>query len=411
MPARLVVSMPSVARGPHALAFASEVRRRGADLVVVDARALAESEVEPRALKRACPYLVRGSSLAEVKAAWWECADSVIVDADTRTGGTARAIVCSTFDAPTSTADAIARWRGFGLPKKSRVLHLEPVGSVRDAARFFETQRELGKLFSQVSVLPQGPLAVPFRCALSERNALDWVAVGFDDAGSEARLLDDAAREKESSVRHDRLGILGSNLRHSHAPEVHRPPFDRLTLSPDVAVTELLEVLHPHYHGFSVSSPFQVAVARKLGLADDAVNTLVRTEDGWRGENTDPDGARVVLKRLRAKSVTALGSGGATRALRAVASEFDVALRVFRRAELAGVTLDGPCIWTWADAIELPETFRFAEGTPVAVIAYGEPAKRIAADIRARGGAPKLMGSAWFIAATRRQRELWEEPR
>ena len=48
------------------------------------------------------------------------------------------------------------------------------------------------------------------------------------------------------------------------------------------------------------------------------------------------------------------------------------------------------------------------DGALVAVIAYGAPARVIAASIRARGGTPLALGPRWFLAQARRQRSLWE---
>jgi hypothetical protein len=89
-----------------------------------------------------------------------------------------------------------------------------------------------------------------------------------------------------------------------------------------------------------------------------------------------------------------------------VASEVGCQLRFLRRAQISE-PLAGPGIWTWPDRITPPDALRF-EGARVAVIAYGAPARRIAAEITRRGGTPLLLGAAWFIAQARRQRALWE---
>ena len=60
--------------------------------------------------------------------------------------------------------------------------------------------------------------------------------------------------------------------------------------------------------------PYLVAVsdeAREMG----AVNTLVRTERGWEGWNTDGRGAADCLGEVLGKRVVILGAGGAARAI------------------------------------------------------------------------------------------------
>ena len=50
----------------------------------------------------------------------------------------------------------------------------------------------------------------------------------------------------------------------------------------------------------------------------------------------------------------------------------------------------------------------WTDGARVAVIAYGAPGRTIAAQVRARGGQPVMLGARWFIAQARRQKALWE---
>jgi hypothetical protein len=145
------------------------------------------------------------------------------------------------------------------------------------------------------------------------------------------------------------------------------------------------------------------------GAGLDAVNTLVRQEEGWRAANTDVAGARAVLEHLGAKQVTVLGEGGATAALRAAASQQGIELHVVRRE---GTPPASPgegeaVVWTWPYTVAPPEGLTLS-GSKVAVIAYGEPARRIASEIRRLGGVPVRLGPRWFVAQARAQRQLWE---
>jgi hypothetical protein len=202
------------------------------------------------------------------------------------------------------------------------------------------------------------------------------------------------------------LGILGTSIAHSRSPRIHLQPFDRIDLPEEAPVEELVDALLPHYRGFAVTSPFKIRLARHTGSRLEAINTLVRRGQRWESYNTDTEGARTVLERLGAREAFVLGDGGASAALRAVSRKAGCQLNFLRRAHITG-PLSSPGIWTWPDRVPPPEALRF-QGARVAVIAYGAPGRRIAAEIVRRGGIPVLLGAAWFIAQARMQRALWE---
>jgi hypothetical protein len=229
------------------------------------------------------------------------------------------------------------------------------------------------------------------------------------------RLLEDAVREARGArPGRARWAILGSGIPGSRSPRIHPQPFDRIDLPPDAPVGELVDALRPHYAGFAITSPFKKVLARHVGSPLEAINTLVRSSGGWSDANTDVDGARAVLERLlgaRGGEVTVLGDGGSTAALRLAAVSGRTPLRVLKRADLeeAGAApLSGHLVWTWPATVEVPQALRF-EQAKVAIIAYGAPARRIAAEVRRRGGTPVMMGAHWFVAQARGQRRLWED--
>jgi hypothetical protein len=312
-----------------------------------------------------------------------------------------------------TTSQALAHWRG--TPADVQVKHVEPLGSPSDASRLLETQAALRSVFGdRVTVLATGPLALPFRAVLAESNTLDYLALdGTWSAAPGQRLLDDAVRSSRRA-RHDgtaqRLGILGSPLGHSRSPRLHAQPFDRIELPPDVDVGALLAALRPHYRGFAVTNPFKKAVARATNANRDAVNTLVREELGWSSANTDREGAAATLSALTQRAgtrlVTVLGDGGVTGALREAAEQLGVTLTVLQRATVGDV-VRGAAVWTWPASVDAPAALRF-EHALVAVIAYGAPARTIAARVQQLGGTPLRLGPRWFIAQARRQRALWE---
>ncbi len=396
--ARRVVTLPP---GLDAVSFATKAMKRGADLLEVRTD-LTSLEVDLDAVP--LPVLIAERGL-RAPASWRRRA--ALLDAD---DGSLRSHHAP---APMTTSEVLAHWSG--TPADVKVKHVEPLGSLRDASRLLETQAALRNVFGdRVTVLATGPLALPFRAVLAESNTLDYLALDATwSAAPGQRLLDDAVRSSRRA-RHDgttqRLGILGSPLGHSRSPRLHAQPFDRIELPPDVDMGALLAALRPHYRGFAVTNPFKKAVARSTNANRDAVNTLVREETGWSSANTDREGAAASLSALTQRAgtrlVTVLGDGGVTGALREAAEQLGVTLTVVQRASIGDVVC-GAVVWTWPASVDAPAALRF-EHALVAVIAYGAPARTIAARVQQLGGTPLRLGPRWFIAQARRQRALWE---
>ncbi|RKH40930.1 shikimate dehydrogenase [Corallococcus llansteffanensis] len=412
MAALRIITLPPTLTGAEAVVFAKDGLRRGADVVEVRTDLHAPDAVDPEALSRVMPLLVseRGKPLptAWVKAAWR--VDRDVERAQDMDAPPGRLLASHHAEGPLTTAEALRRWSR-PLPADALVKHVEPMDGPAHLDVLLETQRQLSARFGaeRVTVLGMGPVALPARAVLSRRNGLEYVAMGGAwTAAPGQRLLDDVAREhrKAKDANASRLGILGTSIPHSRSPRIHRQPFDRIDLAEDAPVEAVVDSLLPHYAGFAVTSPFKMRLARHTGAALEAINTLVRRGSRWESFNTDTEGARAVLERLGSKSVSVLGDGGSTQALRLVAGELGLDLRVVRRAEVQS-PLTGDWVWTWPDRVAPPETLRF-EGARVAVIAYGAPGRRVAAEIVRRGGTPLLLGAAWFVAQARRQRQLWE---
>jgi shikimate kinase len=428
---RRVVTLP-----PHAAIepFAWKAKHAGADLLEVRSD-LHPAEIDLHAASRALPLLI-AQRTPELPPSWRRRASLIddgnvtalahpglaelvearpterFLDGPSSTGSDrpvsfhARTdrVVSFHAETPLSTDQALEHWRL--LPPGTRIKHVEPLGSPRDFPRLLATQQALIERFGaeRVTVLATGPLALPFRAVLAQRNALDYLALESDWAAAPGqRLLADAVREARAS-RHDgltrRLGIFGHHVGHSRSPRIHAQPFDRIDLPEDAPMDELLAALRPHYRGFAVTNPFKKRVVK-----DATVNTLVRRADGWDSTNSDVAGARKVLAGL--KQLTVLGDGGVTDALRVAAAEQGVALTVLRREQLTDRPISGTVLWTWPATVEVPSWLHFEEAE-VIVIAYGAPAQRIAREIRARGGTPRRLGPRWFIAQARQQRALWE---
>ncbi len=396
--ARRVVTLPP---GAALEPFAWAARHAGAELLEV------RSDLHPQELdllpaSRALPILVAQRTPRPLPAAWLKVAELVDREMNAEHRGEGR-VFSHHSPAPLTTLEALERWSTFS--GGTHLKHVEPLGSPSRFPEVLETQRALQERYGaeRVTVLVTGPTALPFRAVLAERNALDYLA--FDGAWAAApgqRLLADAVREAKSP-RRARLGILGSNVGHSRSPRLHTQPFDRIDWPAETPLDELLDALRPHYRGFAVTNPFKKPAAAYTGSKLSAVNTLIREGASWRSENTDVDGARAVLEKLGTKSLTVLGDGGVTVALRETGAE----LKVLTRVMINATPISGTVVWTWPANVETPAALRF-ENARVAVVAYGAPGRKIAAEIRARGGTPVMLGARWFIAQARRQKQLWE---
>ncbi|WP_342374099.1 shikimate dehydrogenase [Myxococcus stipitatus] len=418
-PARRVVTLPPTLLGSDAVHFARECQRRGADVLEIRTDLHAPDAVDPAALASVLPLLVseRGKPLPAswVSAAWR--VDRDLMDATGHQGSldapSGKLLASHHAERPLGTDEALRLWER-ELPADALVKHVEPMTDPAHVRTLLETQRRMMDRFgpTRVTVLGMGAIALPARAVLARNNLLDYVAAGGSWAAAPGqRLLDDVVREWRGADRTTlpaplRLGIFGTSIAHSRSPRIHRQPFDRIDIPEDGPVEALVDSLLPSHGGFAVTSPFKMRLAKHTGSPLDAINTLVRRGHRWESFNTDTEGARKVLERLGAGDVFVLGDGGATSALRTVAAERGQALRILRRADIQG-PLAGAGVWTWPDRVAAPDSLRF-ERARVAVIAYGAPGRRIAAEITRRGGIPVLLGAAWFVAQARRQRELWE---
>jgi shikimate dehydrogenase len=121
-----------------------------------------------------------------------------------------------------------------------------------------------------------------------------------------------------------KAAVLGSPIAHSRSPQLHLAAYRALGLDGwtydriECTADELPGVVGgfgPEWVGVSVTMPGKFAA---LGFADErsaraelvgSANTLVRTPDGWRADNTDIDGVTGALGHASGRAVV-VGSGG-----------------------------------------------------------------------------------------------------
>lgn len=153
-----------------------------------------------------------------------------------------------------------------------------------------------------------------------------------------------------------RAAVLGDPVEHSLSPILHKAgyialgmrewDYERIRCTAE-ELPRIVGEADESYRGFSVTMPAKFAA---LEFADEvteraqmigSANTLVRTEKGWRADNTDCEGLKIALDELSENMYSAvlIGAGGTARpALWALAQrgvkEVTLLNRSDRRAEL-----------------------------------------------------------------------------
>ncbi|HEX2213383.1 MAG TPA: shikimate dehydrogenase [Mycobacterium sp.] len=121
-----------------------------------------------------------------------------------------------------------------------------------------------------------------------------------------------------------KAAVLGSPIAHSRSPQLHLAAYRALGLHDwtyeriectAAQLPDLVGVFGPDWVGVSVTMPGKFAALR---FADErtaraelvgSANTLVRTDGGWRADNTDIDGVTGALGAVSGRAAV-LGSGG-----------------------------------------------------------------------------------------------------
>ena len=121
-----------------------------------------------------------------------------------------------------------------------------------------------------------------------------------------------------------KYAVVGSPISHSKSPIIHRAIFKQLGVDAEYSaheVTELVEFLNAERDiaGLSLTMPLKDQAFRLATELDSwaertgAVNTLLRTESGWSGFNTDVFGLQQASNSVKFETVTVLGTGATAR--------------------------------------------------------------------------------------------------
>lgn len=148
------------------------------------------------------------------------------------------------------------------------------------------------------------------------------------------KQLMQAAEEQTSADNQTlRIGLIGGKLGHSYSPQIHALlgmtyPYEMREVAPAEIAAFLQDC---PYDGFNVTIPYKKDIIPHLcGMSDTArrlgsVNTVLRTPDGWWGDNTDYEGFAYMVRRtgydVHGKKAVVLGSGGVCPTVCAVLSD------------------------------------------------------------------------------------------
>lgn len=144
----------------------------------------------------------------------------------------------------------------------------------------------------------------------------------------------------------NKFGLIGRHLGHSWSPQIHAMLGDYDYQLFELEPKELGTFLNTtDRDGLNVTIPYKKDVmpycaalsdtARRMGC----VNTLVRTADGWYGDNTDYAGFRYIVERsgvdVRGRKTLVFGTGGASLAIKAALEDMgaDPIISVSRSGE------------------------------------------------------------------------------
>lgn len=338
----------------------------------------------------------------------------------------------------------------------------------RDAVRVLSLlAREAAR--GPLIALAMGPAGVLTRVLAPKFGA--WGNFATLEPGTESAPGQMSLRELREAYRYDFInvatrgfGVLGWPVAHSRSPLIHNAAMAHdgidgvyvpIPLAPDrEAFFEFMDRISAEpelgFDGFSVTLPHKEhalawlesrarplsPLARRCG----AVNTLIRRDAGWCGENTDALGAWAAIEARRASSAPRgvvdreqaliLGAGGAARAVAAVLVDhgFDVCIanRSRDRADLLArelgctaadwdvradvapsllVNCTSVGMWPDVDASPYPGA-AIRPGTLVFDTIYNPAETRLLRDA-ATAGAETISGVEMFLAQAAAQYTLW----
>jgi 3-dehydroquinate dehydratase/shikimate dehydrogenase len=207
---------------------------------------------------------------------------------------------------------------------------------------------KMGSFLSYSSALhePDAPVAAPGQIDVKELSQL----YRFREIDAETRVF----------------GVVGFPLKYTGSPSFFNTIFELENTNavyvpfPADSIDSFIRLASEfELEGVSVTVPYKEAVIRYLSRKDETVNaigacnTLVRSQGGWFGTNTDTRGFSDSLlefieeKNLRGKKITIIGAGGAAKAVASEVHRLGGKALILNRTALRARNLAAPYRFAW----------------------------------------------------------------
>jgi shikimate dehydrogenase len=192
------------------------------------------------------------------------------------------------------------------------------------------------------------------------------------------------------------FAVIGSPIEHSKSPAIHRVAYKVLGLDwtyvkQDVSEAALETFLTATtFDGLSATMPLKErafalsSVKDRAAVQSGSVNTLVRTQTGWAGYNTDVFGLTQALRDVTFSNVLVLGSGATAR---------NAVLAVSSRSSAISIALKA------RDASKAEKLAHWARRQHIEVRLLAEPAKLEEFDLVIATLPPQSDTTGWFTGS------------
>ena len=209
-----------------------------------------------------------------------------------------------------------------------------------------------------------------------------------------------------------RFAVLGSPIAHSLSPTLHRAAFAARSITAEYEAHRVEDlatwlVHNQDFSGLSLTMPLKDQAFEIAERHDDAaietaaVNTLMKTDAGYQGYNTDVEGLRFALRDVTLQDAVVVGTGATARSALVALKPAAARLMVYGRDDAASKKLADEF---GATAITEPEALRSA--TVISTLPAGALAQFVdIARLRPTGALLDVVYDPWPTAAAK----LWSE--
>lgn len=223
--------------------------------------------------------------------------------------------------------------------------------TVNDLILIFNAEKELSSIRRKI-IIGVGDMGIPTRILYKRTGS--FLTFCCEKPVSPGLLtpwsLSELYRADKVNAQTHIFGIIGNPVYHSVSPQIHNPGFHAIRFNA-IYVPFLVDSVRSFFklaevlkiHGFSVTSPFKKDVLPYLGKGTREVkftgscNTVVRTNNLWKGVNTDYHGFVSLLSKFLEpgvqKTAIVIGAGGAANSIVWAFRNHDCKVLILNRTE------------------------------------------------------------------------------